>query len=316
MTFEIPVEVSGFGPSFNSVRNRSSNEPFSTSDVLRAAIVAGYGYKSGTVRIDWRIRAWRLASIRLALDLPPSDLLPGAVNRRLAHPRAWDRLDPCEKAAVNNLLGNVVTKLMCERVLDAPRLWFFDLYRDRYSSDLNGKNRPDFFTRTRSGVWVSVEAKGRGNAPSKKSLASAKTQAEALVAINGDKTQAHVVCWTMAWDGCVRARFHDPTPEESGGSIRVDFDRLINDYYAPIHEIMDVSEQIRYSNALTMFRFDAGDILIGFHPKLQHLLDSRGSDGRTNLFQLDRVAYDPIDNIVPGPDGIVLVPGRSWPSGE
>lgn len=311
MPFDIPVEVSGFRLSFSAVRNRPRIEAFSTSDILRAAVVAGYGYESETVKIDWRIRAWRLASIRLALNLPPSDLLPG-VNRRLSHPRAWSRLDPCEKAAVNNLLGNVVTKLLCERILDAPLLWFLDLYRDMFSARLNGNNRPDFFTRTRAGVWVSLEAKGRANAPSTNSLTLAKNQAEALVAINGDNTKAHVVCWTMARERCVAARFHDPTPEDKGVSIRVDFERLINDYYAPIHEIMEASERIRYSPRLTMFRFDAGDFLIAFHPKLRHLLDSRES--KAQLFHLDPAAYDPIDDVAPGPDGIILIPGQSWPA--
>jgi len=311
MPFDVPVEISGFGPSFSAVQNRSGLSSFSTSDILRAAVVAGYGYQYQTVKIDWRIRAWRLASIRLALDLPPSEL-PG-VNRRLSHPRAWDELDPCEKAAVNNLLGNVVTKLLCERILDAPRLWFLDLYQNKFSAELNGRNRPDFFTRTRAGAWISVEAKGRANAPSENSLNLAKTQAEALISVNGDNTQAHVVCWTMARNGYVAARFHDPTPEEKGGSIRVDLNRLISDYYAPIHEIMEVSKPVQHSNKLTLYRFDAGDFLIGFHPRLRHLLDSKRPNGRSEVFQVERDDFDRIDNIVPGPDGIILIPGQSWP---
>jgi len=312
MPLEIPVKISGFGPSFSAVQNRSDFSYFSTSDILRAAVVAGYGYKLDTVKIDWRIRAWRVASIRLALDFPPSDFF-SVINRRLAHPRAWRQLDPCEKAAVSNLLGNVITKLLCESILDAPRLWFLDLYRDKFSVELNGRNRPDFFTRTRAGRWVSLEAKGRANAPSEKSLNSAKTQAEALVAINGENVQARVVCWTMARDGHVAARFHDPTPEEKGGSIRVDLDKLISDYYAPIREIIEVSKPVQYSNKLTLYRFDAGDFLIGFHPRLQHLLDSKRPNGRSEIFRVERDDFDRIDNIVPGPDGIILIPGQSWP---
>lgn len=317
MPFEIPVKVSGFGPSFNAVPNGWRNELFSTSDIIRAAVIAGYGYKTETVRVDWRIRAWRVASIRLALSLPPANLTNSPIiNRRLSHPRAWTRLDPSEKAAVNNLLGNTVTKLLCERLLDAPRLWFLDVYRNRFSIGLVGSRRPDFFTRTRSGQWLSLEAKGRCYAPSAKSLASAKAQAQALSAVNGTATRAHIVCWTMARDGCVSARFHDPKPNEEheGGSLAVDLDQLVRDYYAPIQEIIEVSKPVKLPHQLTLFRFEAGDFLIGLHPRLQRLLSIGPADAGAKLAHVERSPYEPIDDIVSGPDGIIVIPGRSWPS--
>jgi hypothetical protein len=314
MPFDLPVNVSGFGPSFNAVPNSSRIEKFSTSEIIGAAITAGHGYTSGTPRIDWRIRAWRVAAIRLALDLPPATL-PG-VNSRLSHPRAWAKLDPSEKAAVNNLLGNTVTKLLCQRLLDAPRLWFLDVYRSQFSSGLVGSKRPDFFTQTRSGAWLSLEAKGRSYAPSTQRLVSAKTQAQALTSINGTPTKAHIVCWTMARNGCVAARFHDPKPEDehTGGMLKVDLEQLVHDYYAPVQEIMEASEPVEYPHRLKLFRFEAADFLIGLHPRLQHLLSSESANVGAKLAHIEHGLYEPVGNITCDPDGVIVVPGRSWPT--
>jgi hypothetical protein len=253
-----------------------------------------------------------VASIRLALDLPPAEL-PG-VNSRLSHPRVWSDLDPSEKGAVNNLLGNTVTKLLCERLLNAPRLWFLDVYRSLISVALLGQRRPDFFTRTRSGEWLSLEAKGRCYAPSAKSIESAKAQASALKSINEIPVKAHIVCWTMERNGYVAVRFHDPTPEDEGGTLKVDVGQLVSDYYAPVQHIIEVSERVQYPQGLTLFRFGAGDFLIGLHPRLEYLLRIPLPDAADKLEILERSPYEPVGDAIPGPDGIFVIPGRSWPS--
>ena len=284
---------------------------FSTADILRSAVVAGYA--TGTTGVDWRIRTWRLASIRLALNVPAT--LPPSFVGRLSHPRAWKSLDPAERASINNLLGNVLTKLLCERLLDAPRLWFLDVYKDRFTVALEGVERPDFFTQTRDGKWVSVEAKGRSYGPSTAKLRAAKDQAEALTSVNGVATSAHVVCWTMERQGTISARFHDPVPGETeDGDLRVELEELVRHYYAPVHEIIEFSEPVRVANNLTLHRFVAGDFLIGFHPiALEHLRTPR-REVYAKLLHLGANAFEPVGDVHSGPDGIIVVPGRSWPN--
>lgn len=309
MPFQLPVEITDFGTGVPGVTNRSVIEQFSTADILRAAVVAGHGI--GGRQVDWRIQAWRIASIRLALDLPAQS---SSSPSPIAHPRAWQRLDPSEKASINNLLGNTITKLLCERLLDAPRTWFLDLYRSRFSADLVGVKRPDFFTQTSSGQWLSLEAKGRSNRPSAASLSSAKAQANALRRINGADVAAHIVCWTMARGSNLCARFHDPVPGGQG-EIDVETAELVRDYYAPVHEIMKVSREEQHPSGVTLYRFDAGDFKIGLQPRVEVELRA----GQQRIKKSEYIIDAPEDALttVPalkyGPDGVVIVPGDSWP---
>jgi hypothetical protein len=315
MPFELSVQISGFGPAFTTLPNGNRSEQFTTSDIIRAAVVAGY--EPGGSGIDWRVRAWRIAATRLALQLQPLPSLPGLIQP-LSHPRVWRRLDPSEKASVNNLLGNTITKLLCERLLDAPRLWFLDVYGNLFPASLIGVRRPDFFTRTLAGAWVSVEAKGRSNGPSIAGLNSAKSQAQALQAVNGSTTVAHVVCWTMARAGSVFARFHDPEPtngDPNVASLTVELDRLVRDYYVPVHEIMEASQPVEHAQSLMLYRFEAGDFEIGIHPKVQELLPFHNSEIASKLLHLGADALEPISNIIAGPDGVIVIPGRSWGDG-
>jgi hypothetical protein len=311
MTFELPVEVSGFESAYNVVKDGLRNEQFSVADIIRAAIVAGYeAWGAGS---DWRIRAWRVASIRLALDFSRSTL-PG-VARQLSHPRAWRRLDPSERASVNNLLGNTVTKLLCERILNAPRLWFLDLYRMQFAAELAGSRRPDFFTQTVGGDWLSLEAKGRSYRPSVAKLNDAKEQAKSLRSVNGSAIKARVVCWTMERSGSVSVRFHDPVPSQSNGeNLEVEWDELLRHYYAPVHEIIQASERVEHRGDLTLYRFVAGDFLIGLHPRVEEFLSSRQTASKMKLLHLELDTFAQAEAYVAGPDGIIIVPGRSWPS--
>src|SRR5258705_12982861 len=111
MPFELPVDITGFGPGFLPALNGHCDLSFSTADIIRAACVAGH--PDDTLQLDPRIIAWREAAVRLALEFEPT--LTILTPRRLRHPKAWINLDPSEKGGINYLLGNTVTKLLCER---------------------------------------------------------------------------------------------------------------------------------------------------------------------------------------------------------
>src|SRR5690349_2929708 len=128
MSFQLPVQVSGVKRAFLGRLNGSRVESFSARDIIRASLIAGHP-KHGPSLV-WRITAWREACIRLALDLP---LGRPRRSRGLTHPRAWGNLEQSEKAGISNILGNTVPKLLSERLLNAPRMWFLDLYGEEFN---------------------------------------------------------------------------------------------------------------------------------------------------------------------------------------
>ncbi len=309
MPFQLQVQITGFGPSFGGSLNGARTESLKTADIIRAAIVAGHPDRAS---LDSRIIAWRTASIRLALEISP---LPPSIPRNLLHPKAWKSLEPSEKAGLQNILGNTVTKLLSERLLDAPRMWFLDVYKKDFSINIPKGQRPDFFAKTKGGQWLSLEAKGRANAPSTKSLGLAKTQAKVLKKIKGSKVAARVVCWTMSRRGVLEARLHDPegVDEDKQFTLDVEDTRLLKDYYGPVETLMAASEPVEYGPRLTLFRFLAGDFLIGLHPIVQEALHIGEPGSLLARFDEGQLAFEPVGNVTSGPDGIIVVPGRSWP---
>lgn len=312
MPFELPIRITGFKAAFRRSLNGTRTESFETEDIIRAALIAGHPEDGPD--LDWRITAWRGACLRLALNLPPS----GGVSRAraLVHPKAWKNLEPSEKGGVNNILGNTITKLLAERLLRAPRMWFLDIYREEYKAIVRRGRRPDFFARTRSNQWLGLEAKGRVNTPNDDSLSLAKAQARALRRVNGRNVVAHIVCWTMARDGGLEARLHDPeTQREQPISISVNYNRLLRDYYRPIQAIIRACEESEPVGNARMFRFDAGDFSLGLHPTIEEALRSPRPEVLMNRFDNRKRASETLEDLHFGPDGIIVLPGRSWPKG-
>lgn len=281
MPFELPVQITGFTSAFRSSLNGSRTESFSTGDIIRASIIAGH--PEDGPKIDSRIIAWRESSIRLALDFPATKKF--RPPRALVHPNAWKNLEPSEKAGIKNLVGNTITKLLCERLLRAPRMWFLDLYRKEYKAVVRRGQRPDFFSRTRDNQWLSLEAKGRANTPNANSLGLAKRQARALRKVNKKDVVAHIVCWTMSRAGALEARLHDPEIRKNKEiEIDVDYNQLLRDYYAPILEIMKAAEPTDIIRGINLFHFAAGDFSVGLHPMIEEGLQTARPETVINRF--------------------------------
>jgi hypothetical protein len=311
MPLELPITISGFKPGFHRSLNGSRTESFSTDAIIRASLIAGHP-EDGPA-LDPLITAWREASVRLALQLPASGRVRNM--RGLVHPKAWKNLEPSEKAGVNNILGNTVTKLLSEKLLRAPRMWFLDLYKEEYKAVVKRPQRPDFFARTRDKQWVALEAKGRVNTPTTKSLRRAKSQARALTKVNGKAVVAHIVCWTMAKAKGLEARFHDPeTRSATELSIMVDYNQLLRDYYRPIQEIIAASRPAESIGNTKLFWFDAGDFGVGLHPVIEQALQTQRPEQLINRFDNRRRLSNAAEDLHAGPDGIIVLPGRSWPT--
>jgi hypothetical protein len=119
----------------------------------------------------------------------------------------------------------------------------------------------------------------------------------------------------MERNGCVEARFHDPPPDNEfeGESLEVEFGELVRDYYKPVHNIMEASHEVEHAKGLRLFRFDAGDFEIGLHPEVERLIKRTDTVAGAKQLFIEHEPLQPIGDVVSGPDGIIVIPGRSWP---
>lgn len=308
MPFEIPVQATAFGAPFQPPPAGQLNPRFRNCDLIRAAVMAGH--PKGGHRIDPLIRNWRISTIRLAVQ-QSTDSLP-----RLRHPAAWNRLDPTEKGQIRNLLGNTITKLLCERLLCAPLMVFIDVYGEQFGFKYSRHaKRPDFVAQTRGGAWFTVEAKGRNQKPNQQRLVAAKSQAQANPVAQPGQIQAHVVSWIGQRRGNVEAWLYDPEPHEER-LPPIELGPFIKCYYAPVVEILAAAGKKGAITDQHLVNVEQADFQIGLHPRVASLLEkNQPAELMKFLGERFSVRNNPSDATVDGygPDGVVIVPGRSWP---
>src|SRR5438105_5261988 len=134
----------------------------SWDDLLWAALTVGrpnrqYVFRHGAASLYEALFRWSL--IRMALEQR------GIRASRLRRTAAARTLDPSEKGAVNYFLGLAVCKLFADRLLDAPWLLHFDVFRPLLNPALIGRSRPDLVGQTINGRWVVLECKGYASPP-------------------------------------------------------------------------------------------------------------------------------------------------------
>jgi hypothetical protein len=308
MAFSIPIHATGFKAPFPYLPQGHLVQKFLNRDLIRAAIITGHPFGSGTLP-DPLIRAWRISTIKLAVQHTHA----GWLN----HPRAWGLLDPTEKGQIRNMLGNTITKLLCERLLNAPLLVFLDVYGQQYGSHYTG-NRPDFLAQTICGSWFVVEAKGRDRMAGMTKLTKIKTQqAQATAAAQPGVVAAHVVSWIGAQGDRLSARFHDPEPDPERRMPPLEVEKLVECYYAPVLSILRESATEHGSLPERPVEVRGADVSLELHPHLSWALN-RG-DYEKAWHVLNRAnAGGPIDSEFAGkgygPDGIRIEPGETWPN--
>lgn len=256
---------------------------------------------------------WRTAGLRLALRHS---------NNRLIRPPEWGQLDPSEKAAVTSLLGVVVTKLLVERLLNAPLFLFLDVHFTLTFPPNTDRMRPDFVAMTPANEWFSVEAKGRSRFR-RATLNNGKEQARRLGFVNGRPVQTGVVCVTSFSNQHMEAQFADPAPAP-GESIKAEIgiSDAIRTYYGNLARLREFAEpagkrdassnefniQLRYSPDL--------DLKFGVIPELETALNDRLPDRALAILKdLSNPNMLSRDSHL-GPDGIMVIPGESWQESE
>ncbi len=234
-------------------------------------------------------------------------------------PPEFSRLDPSEKAAVSSLLGIIVTKLLVERLLQAPTFLFLDVYFTLEYPDGVDRICPDFAAMTPGQGWFSVEAKGRSSYRNA-TLDAGKQQAEALGIINNQPVLAGIVCVTSFRGGQMHAHFADPPRRPPGKSYALHIDPMdaLERYYGQVTRFEAASESPSGADAalvpgVRLRRSPALDVAFGILPELALALEARSLERTTLILKsvaerqsgLERDPYL-------GPDGIIVIPGQSW----
>jgi hypothetical protein len=306
MNVSFPVKFSDFDPGLPWSHPDGTVDPvFSWSSVLRAAITAGYpGLTSLPSR---RFARWRSAGFRLALRHS---------GGRLIQPPEAHLFDPAERGAVNSLLGVVVAKLLAERFLNAPLFLFLDVHFQLTYPPNGSRIRPDFAAMTPSQDWFSVESKGRSRFR-RATLDNGKSQAAALGFVNGSRVKTGVVSVTSFRAGQMEARFADPDPEEGEVEAKIEIGQALRSYYGQLERFRRFAERLdqqlmpSVDRQIALWRSPQLDVDFGILPELEVALKESPESALSVLHDISQgQRVDP--NSYLGPDGIVVVPGRSW----
>lgn len=313
MNVSFPVHVTDFPPGSAWARlNNAWPKPqtFVWSDIIRAAMVAGYPDLAALP--SRQFARWRTAAFHLGLRHS---------DGQLVQPPEWSQLDPSEKASVSSLLGLVVTKLLVERLLNAPLFLFLDVhFTVNYPPGVE-RIRPDFAAMTPAGKWFSVEAKGKSRFR-QATLDRAKRQAKALGTVNAEPVLAGVACVTSFRRGRMEARFADPSPSpEEAPDAHVDPMEALRQYYGQLDRFRKFSEPLTEFAApgvpdsyrgVRFMRSSELDADFGIIPDLERALGERRPENALSI--LSRLTDRRISDSHPelGADGIVVIPGESW----
>lgn len=322
-SFVLPLKGGSFTGAFTSA-NLPRTELLSSSDILRAALMVGRTRRDA-VRFgaqSWMEALWRVSTIRLGLNLEPP---PAGLALYLRRHQNWGRLDRSERGVLNYACGNLVAKLVAERVLDAPLLLHHDVYSKFIRSPLGPKEpRPDFlawspqvaFLPPHYSPWIALEAKGRTRfprSPQSGARIDAKRQSEALTHVRGERIAVHVVCWSYERGGILQAFYEDPAPERDGLRVNISDDEFVSSYYAPVAEVLRVSQVESQNRDSVTYAVPAFDLRLAVHHKLNILLrePQEMSAWLNFLPQIAQERAFAADTPL-GPDGIAVLPGESW----
>lgn len=317
MSFKLTGEAIKFTGPFDGV-NGSYDLPFTRGAILRAALLTGRAPRNVS-RFDEFSRnenRWRLATVRLALDLKS---IPGFPPVPFRYNQQWGRLDGSEQAALNYSLGNIITKLVSEALLEAPLLLHHDVYRlFLRSSRRHQDRRPDFVAWSRLGAdrWIAIEAKGRQRFPQNSARRKAKDQSGGLGSVRSHPIDCHAACWSYQRTGQIRFHLEDPPPQNpSGEDLNMTPSQMAAEYYRPVVSMVKAAQREGNREGLVVYRVPELDLQIGMEKYLaQALEDERPQDAAEYLGHSGLSATDirMIDDEPIGLDGLAVIPGESW----
>jgi hypothetical protein len=180
----------------------------SWDDLLWAAITIGrpstyHVFRHGSASFHEAI--FRLSLIRMAVE---QDWY------HFRRTNAFAGLDPTEKGMVSYFLGMAICKLFASRLLRTPWLLHLDVFRLTLNLRTLGRSRPDLVGQDNAGKWHAFESKGRSSEPSVADKVKAKSQANRLVSVNGEKCLLNVASFAFFKSEFLQFYWQDPEPTE------------------------------------------------------------------------------------------------------
>ena len=291
----IPVETRDFPqPNAWGVPNRTSDEAFSITSLLHAAISAGHGMGwcqairaqiGGLSELLWKQHAFRAAVYPTVVALKNRN----QIERLMPTPR-FSLMDPSEKRGLTYHLGNTMATAWGRAVLNIPWWLHLDVYWDEVKPVLHpGDSRPDLVGRHSDGRWVVMESKGRSSNPNQEAEGKAKAQSQRVVSIGGEVPSLHIAAFSFfaidrgvngrSKPSVVNMRVLDPEgSSEKEGSLALDkltnadFFRL---YYRNWDFLFANEASLNEENAILWREIPDIDLRVGILDDLKEALDER-----------------------------------------
>jgi len=224
---------------------------------------------------------------------------------------AFLHLDPSEKGAISYFLGMSVCKLFADRLLNAPWLLHFDVYRAwlDISQHIGTRKKPDLIGWDYAGNWVVLESKGRTNGFSPDLLVKGKDQAQSIDSINGLRP-LQIAAVTHFAEGFLGFDWTDPEEfNEDGLNLWITPENFLSIYYKQIYNILfNNIENTFVSRQFRFYRFEHLGLTIGLHEDIyiayQKQLLSKINRAENQRFQ--KIPEIEGQLFYFGPDGIAI----------
>ncbi|MEV4284044.1 hypothetical protein AB0K40_00925 [Nonomuraea bangladeshensis] len=207
------------------------------------------------------------------VSLIPAYLRSRPANNRVVRSSLANALDRSEKVAVSYAIGQAMTQIFSEHILQIPFLMHIDRYATRYGIAFTGKKRPDLFGLHPPGDWVVAESKGRSGSMESDLRQKLIDQKRSVRSIKGVPPSLAYGCVASfprnQWGtGSLRLDLFDPVEDEVGAvDIPADIDSFILAYYEPFMAAIsagdsgaDLDSTNAYFANFTQFRMRFGVI--------------------------------------------------------
>lgn len=238
---------------------------------------------------------------------------------------AYYRLETTEQAAISFILGNAVTKVCAEKLLNCP--WLTHL-KDKQGVQLTGSGvvapskinlyntpkipeRPDFIGTDMSGAYHVFESKGSCSSYNKSEMQHAINQVSQVITINGTSPVTRVACYAEGSASEIIAHIIDPEASEDGFNVQLNKNEMIKYYYRFIgFQIWEDSTTVEIKRLkYKVLPFRGSNIYFGVLSDLFESIRENPSFDRVNhlLLELELREDDDNDSVAIGLDGTILI---------
>lgn len=237
----------------------------------------------------------------------------GSIRKTVAH--EW--LDSSEKSAISYFVGLTCAKLMAARILDVHWAMHLDVYSQYLQPTFTAsvrRQRPDLVGLDTSSRWCVMEAKGRTNRVSPKTIEAAKKQTRAVRTIRGVEPHVRIASIAHFVNQALHVHFEDPTgADEESFDLDVSGAQLMRDYYRPFTRLVDQNraESIEIDGQkVRVVGVPGADLRIGLSEQIRDMVMDQAEQ---HLVPRETVrSLDASRNLLLGSDGILVELGKTW----